>query len=56
MSDPEIDRPTEVELEFGQRKGLMDVLSLVETYHGRKAEIAYIRKLIAAGTCLIERV
>ena len=46
MADPDKNRLTEIELELKQRERLMDVFSLVETYDGREAVIAFCEGLV----------
>ena len=41
MADPDTDRPTEIDLEMGQRERLMALFSLVETFDGREAVITF---------------
>ena len=41
MADPDTDKPTEIDLEIDQRARLMALFSLVETFDGREAVIAF---------------
>ena len=38
-ADPDIQHPTELDLEFEQRSRLLDAFSMIETYDGREAII-----------------
>ena len=49
MADPDTDRPTEIALEMEQRKRLLDMFSLVETYDGRESVIAFCEALVSGG-------
>ena len=46
MTEPDKDRLTEVELELEQRKRLMDVFMLVQTYDNREAVIAFCENIV----------
>jgi len=48
MADPDETAPTEIELEMSQRKRLLEVFSLIETYNGRESVIAFCEVLIKA--------
>ena len=50
MADLDKDRLTEVELELQQRKRLMDVFMLIETFDDREAVIAFCKKMISGGS------
>ena len=50
MADPDTDRTTEVELEHQQRKWLMDVFMLVETFDDREAVIAFCENIVRCGS------
>jgi len=41
MTDPDTDRPTEIDLEMEQRARLMELFSFVETFDGREAVIMF---------------
>ena len=47
MTEPDKDRLTEVELELEQRKRLMDVFMLVQTYDNREAVIAFCENIVS---------
>ena len=49
MTEPDKDRLTEVELELEQRKRLMDVFMLVQTYDNREAVIAFCENTVSGG-------
>ena len=46
MADPDKNRPTEIDLEMEQRQRLMALFSLVETFDGREAVIAFCETLV----------
>jgi hypothetical protein len=46
MTDPDANRPTEIDLEMDQRARLMALFSLVETFDGREAVIGFCEKVI----------
>jgi len=46
MADPDTDKPTEIELELQQRKRLMDVFMLIETYDQREAVISFCENIV----------
>ena len=50
MTEPDKDRLTEVELELEQRKRLMDVFELVQTYDDREAVIAFCKNVVRGGS------
>ena len=50
MTEPDKDRLTEVELELEQRKRLMDVFELVETFDDREAVIAFCENIVSGGS------
>ena len=50
MTEPDKDRSTEVELELEQRKRLMDVFELVETFDDREAVIAFCENIVSGGS------
>jgi len=41
MTDPDADRPTEIDLEMAQRARLMELFSLVDTFDDRASVIAF---------------
>jgi len=47
MTEPDKDRLTEVELELEQRKRLMDVFMVVQTYDNREAVIAFCENIVS---------
>ena len=47
MTEPDKDKLTEVELELEQRKRLMDVFELVETFDDREAVIAFCENIVS---------
>ena len=49
MANPDKDKPTEIELELQQRKRLMDVFMLIETFDDREAVIAFCENIISGG-------
>jgi len=48
MPDPDEIAPTEIELEMSQRKRLLKVFSLVNTYDGRESVIVFCEALVKA--------
>ena len=50
MTEPDKDKLTEVELELEQRKRLMDVFMLVETFDDREAVIAFCENIVSGGS------
>ena len=46
MADPDKTRLTEIELELEQRKRLLDMFSLVETYDDREVVIAFVENIV----------
>jgi len=50
MTEPDKDKLTEVELELEQRKRLMDVFMLVETFDDREAVIAFCENIVGGGS------
>ena len=47
MTEPDKDRLTEVELELEQRKRLMDVFMVIQTYDNREAVIAFCENIVS---------
>ena len=48
MTDPDANRPTEIDLEMDQRARLMQLFSFVERFDDRQAVITFCEKLIEA--------
>ena len=46
MTDPDADRPTEIDLEMAQRARLMELFSLVDTFDERASVIAFCERVI----------
>ena len=48
MTDPDADRPTEIDLEMAQRDKLMELFSRVETFDDRASVIAFCESVVKA--------